>query len=118
MFKMVFHQIFCVIPVSKNANIFKNLQNENKKIIPRQISYGITYVWNLKKLYKLYKSTYLKMNRLTDNKHGFHKERGVGNKLGVWNQQIQTTIYKIDQGFPGGLAVKNLPAKAGDEFDP
>lgn len=80
--KWSFLQSFVSFLYLKNANIKKKLQNENKKIIPRQIPYGITYVWNLKKLYK---STYLKMNRLTDNKHGYHKERGVGNKLGVWN---------------------------------
>ena len=25
------------------------------------------------------------------------KEKWVGNKLGVWDQQIQTTVYKIDK---------------------
>ena len=47
------------------------------------MSYGITYIWNLKKLYK---STYFKMNRLTDNKLMVTiRESGVGNKLGAWN---------------------------------
>ena len=54
------------------------------------------------------------------------------NKLGVWNQQIQTTVYKIDKqqgptvqrkelcslscnkGFPGGSEVKVSAWNAGD----
>ena len=36
-------------------------------------------------------------------------------KLGVWDEQIQTTIYKIDrQDFPTGTVVKKPPANAGD----
>ena len=35
-------------------------------------------------------------------------------KLRVWDQQIQTTTYKIDKrGFPGGAVVKNQPANSG-----
>ena len=64
----------------------------------RQISYDITYMWNLKKWYKW---TYLKSrNRLTDieNKLMVTKEERWGrDKFGIWDQQIQTTIYKIDE---------------------
>lgn len=50
----------------------------------RQISYDITYMKNLKKWYKW---TYLQnRNRLTD----------IENNL-VWNEQIYTSIYKIDK---------------------
>ena len=55
-------------------------------------------MWNLKKWYEW---TYLQdRNRLTDieNKLMDTKgERGRGrDKLGVWDEQIYTTIYKID----------------------
>ena len=52
----------------------------------RQISYDITYMWNLKKGYK---STCLQNSRVTD----------IENKF---------------RGFPGGAVVKNLPANARD----
>ena len=33
-----------------------------------------------------------------ENKHGYQTEKGLEkDKLGVWNQQIQTTVYKIDK---------------------
>ena len=57
----------------------------------RQVSYNITYLWNLKKKKKKrYKKTYLqKRNRLTDteNKLMVTKEERVGkrDKLGVWD---------------------------------
>ena len=64
----------------------------------KQISYINAYMWNLKKWYEW---TYLQdRNRLTDieNKLMDTKgERGRGrDKLGVWDEQIYTTIYKID----------------------
>ena len=54
----------------------------------RQVSYNITYLWNLKKKKKRYKETYLqKRNRLkdTENKLMVTKEERVGkkDKLGV-----------------------------------
>ena len=62
----------------------------------RQISYDITYMWNLKIRYKW---TYLQnTNRITDveNKLMATKgERGVRNELGDWDWHIHTTIYKI-----------------------
>ena len=51
----------------------------------RQISYDITYMWNLKKWYKW---TYLqKRSRLTDieNKLMVTKGEGGRDKLGVWD---------------------------------
>ena len=29
--------------------------------------------------------------------YGYERGKGEGNKLGVWDQQIQATIYKIDK---------------------
>ena len=82
----------------------------------KQISHGITYMENLKR--KWYKWTYLQnRKRLTDteNKVTVSKgERGGRDKLGVWNQQIQTIIYNIDRGFRGGLVIKTLPCNTTD----
>ena len=68
----------------------------NKSGREKQISYNITYKWNLKKWYKW---TYLQnRNRLTgiENKLMVTKgERGGRDKLGVWDLQIHTIIYKI-----------------------
>ena len=62
----------------------------------RQISYDITYVES--KIW--YKWTYLQnRNRFTDIEDKFmvtKGEKGWGrDKLGVWDYQIQTTVYKI-----------------------
>ena len=63
----------------------------------RQISYDITYRWNLKKWYKW---TYLpNRNRVTDVKNKLTVTRGKGvgkDKLGDWDRRIRTTIHKID----------------------
>ena len=62
----------------------------------RQISYDITYMWNLKKWYKW---TYLQSrNRLTDveNKLTVTKQGGSRDKLGDWDWHIHTTLYKTD----------------------
>ena len=38
-----------------------------------------------------------------------------GGQGGVWDWQAHTTIFKADnEGFPGGLGVKNPPVSAGD----
>ena len=53
----------------------------------RQISYGITHMWNLI-LKNQYKWTYLQnRNRLTDieNKHGYQSGVGERDKFGVWD---------------------------------
>ena len=68
----------------------------------RQISYDLTYMWNLKRWYK---QTYLQnRNRLTDTENKLivtKEKRGAGrDKLGVWDWQIQTVIHKVDkQGY-------------------
>ena len=62
----------------------------------RQMSYDITYMWNLKKWYQW---TYLQSrNRVTDveNKLTVTKGERGGDKLGEWDWHIYTTIYKID----------------------
>ena len=63
----------------------------------RQMSYDITYMWNLKKLYKW---IYLQnRNRVTDveNKLMVTKgESGGKDKLGDWDRLIYTNMYKID----------------------
>ena len=64
----------------------------------RQISYDITYMWNLKQWYQW---IYLQSrHRLTDfeNKHCYQRQKvwGVEDKLGIWDWHIHTTIYKTD----------------------
>ena len=60
----------------------------------RQISYDITWMWNLKKWYKW---TYLQnRNRLTDIENKLTVTKGR-DKLGVCDEQIHTTIHKIDK---------------------
>ena len=62
----------------------------------RQISCDITYMWNLRK----WKWTYLQnRNRLTDIESKLmvtKGERGGGDKFGIWDEQIHTTMNKID----------------------
>ena len=61
-----------------------------------QISYDTTYMWNVKKWYKW---TYLQnRNRLTDidNKLTLTRRERERHKLGVWDWQTHTTIYKIN----------------------
>ena len=41
--------------------------------------------------------TKLKQNHGQKTNLWLPKEKGEGDKLGVWNQQIHTTIYKIDK---------------------
>ena len=65
----------------------------------RQISYDITYMWNLKKK-KWYKWTYLQnRNRVTDIRTNLLllKEKGEGrDELGDWDWHIHSAIYKTD----------------------
>ena len=45
--------------------------------------------------------------------YDYQREKEWGkDKLGVWDQQIQSTMHKM--GFPGDSVVKNPPANAGD----
>ena len=62
----------------------------------RQISYDITYMWNLKKMVQMNLFTKQKQT----HKHGkqaYGYQRGkVGrDKLGVWDWHIHITVYKI-----------------------
>ena len=61
----------------------------------RQISYDITYMWNLKKGYKW---TYIQnRNRVTDVENKLMVTGGWGgDKLGDWDWHIYTIMYKID----------------------
>ena len=65
----------------------------------RQISYDITYMWNLKK------KKMVQMNLFTKQKysHRYRKQtyshqvgKGRRDKLGDWDRHIYTTIYKTD----------------------
>ena len=59
----------------------------------RQILYDITFMWNLKKKYKL---TYLQYrNRLTDIENKLRVPKGE--RRAVWGWRTHTTIYKIDK---------------------
>ena len=64
----------------------------------RQISYDITYMWNLKNdtnepIYKTETDSQTQKTNLW-----LPKGKRVGRgKLGIWDQQIQTTIYQIDK---------------------
>ena len=72
--------------------------SEVKSDRERQISYGITYMWKLK-----YDTNELIYKTETDSqtqKKNLWLPKGKGwerNKLGVLDQQIQTTIYKTDK---------------------
>ena len=59
----------------------------------RQITYDITYMWNLK-----YDTNELIYRTETDSQaDSYGYQRGGGINLGVWDYQLQTTIYKIDK---------------------
>ena len=64
----------------------------------RQISYDITYMWNLKKnntnelIYKTETDS-----QTSKQTYGYQRENvGGRDKLAVWDSHIHTTIYKID----------------------
>ena len=60
-----------------------------KSVRERQLSYDITYIWNLIKMEQIFFLTYLKnRNRLTDIKNKFMVTKGENrgrDKLGVWD---------------------------------
>ena len=59
-------------------------------------------MWNLKIMIQMNLFTKQKQTlRLRKQTYGYQRGRWVRNKLGVWDQQIQNTIYKIDnqKGF-------------------
>ena len=64
----------------------------------RQISYDITYTWRLK--YDTNEFIYKTEIDSQTQKTNLRLLRGSGcgrDKLEVWDQQVQTTIYKIDK---------------------
>ena len=67
-----------------------------KKVRETQISYDITYMWNLKydtnELIYKQKQTHKHTNKLMVT-----KEKRSGDKLGLLYQQSETTIYKVDK---------------------
>ena len=65
-----------------------------KYVGERQISYVITYTWNLK--YDTKEPTYLHNgNRLTEQPYN---GRGVGRHgLGVWDEQMQSITCRMDK---------------------
>ena len=66
-----------------------------------------TYMWNLKEWCK--QSSLQNRNRLIDkeNKQSYGNQRGqlgrMLDKLGAWDYQIHSTIYKIDKGQGLGI---------------
>ena len=68
----------------------------------RQVLSNITYMWNLRnKPNEMYRQKQ-KQTRHRKQTSGYQGEREAGrDKLGAWDEQIQTTVYQIDnqQGF-------------------
>ena len=64
--------------------------------IKRQIPYGVIYMWNLK-----YNTNELTYETETDTEKKLTVTKGRSgwgrDKLGGWEYQIHTTIYKIDK---------------------
>ena len=57
----------------------------------RQISYDITYMWNLKKQLQMN----LLIKQKQTQKHGYQRVKVVRrHKLGVWDERMHTTINK------------------------
>ena len=67
----------------------------NKPDRERQMLYGITCMWNQKKI-----QISLFTKQIQTHRHGkqtwLPKGKGGRNKLRIWNEQIDTTIYKKD----------------------
>ena len=60
--------------------------------------HDITYMWSLK--YMTQMNYVQNRNRFSDRIqiHGYPRGKRVGkDKLGVWDEQVQATIYKIDK---------------------
>ena len=66
----------------------------NKSDKETQISYDISYMWDLKKWYKW---TYLQdRNTNLDNRLKVMKGKGERNRLEVWDWHVHMTIFKTD----------------------
>ena len=80
----------------------RDYQTKSKKKKERQISYGITYIWNLK--YDTSKAIceILPMKQKQIHRHRDQTCVSQGRKwgrgrLGVWGQQTQTNTYRMDK---------------------
>ena len=63
----------------------------------RQISYDITYMWNLKKMVQVNLFTKQKLShRYRKQTYGYQGGKGGRDNLGYWDWHIHTIIYKID----------------------
>ena len=64
----------------------------------RQISYDITYMWNLKKMIQMNLFSKQKQtHRPKKQTYGYQRGNvGGSDKLGDWDVPVNTTIYKID----------------------
>ena len=70
--------------------------SEVKSDRERQISYDVTYMWNLEKDYKW---TYLQKRNLVselENKLMVIGGQGRGDKLEGWDGHVHITMYKTD----------------------
>ena len=64
----------------------------------RQISYGISYAWNLKYVMKQFIYNREKDTQIQKTNLRVSGERMLGREgLGVWSWQIQTIIYRVDR---------------------
>ena len=76
---------------------------EGKSDGKRQISYDITYMWNLKKMIQMNLITKQKQtHRHREQTYGYQRgQQGAGgDKVGVWDEHIHTTVNKIDKQGP------------------
>ena len=66
------------------------------EVSQRQILYDIAYMWILKN--NTNELTYKPLidSQTQKTNYGYQRGRGGRDKLGIWDQQIHTTIYKID----------------------
>ena len=62
------------------------------EINQRQILYDITYMWNLKNTVEYKYKTGTQIQTTSGYQRGKKRERS---KLGVRNEEIQTTMYKV-----------------------
>ena len=64
----------------------------------RQVSYDITYMGNLKKMIQMIFDTKQKeTHRHRKQTYGYQRGKEGRDKLGVWDERMHTTVYKIDK---------------------
>ena len=77
--------------------IILNEVSQKEKRIPQDI----THMWNLKNSKCICIQKQKQTHRHRKQTYGYQRGKGVGrDKLGVWDQQIQTSVYKIDKQGP------------------